>query len=91
MLAYVPQVPHIHLVYSNGNHYDSLFYLVNQDEMLRAILNLHEKVRCAIALARAGGVIDLEEDMDVAESPILVGFADSCRRGTSAGGSRTSS
>jgi hypothetical protein len=75
MLAYVPQVPPIHLVYSNGNHYDALFYLLNQDEMLQATLNLHKKVRCAIALARAGGVIDLEEDMDVEESPILVGEA----------------
>jgi hypothetical protein len=65
MLAFVPNVAPVHLVYSNGNHYDALFYLVSEIDMICTTFRLHEKLIQATALARSN-VINLENTEDEA-------------------------
>lgn len=59
LLAFVPDVAPVHLVYSNGNHYDVLFYLVSESDMICATSRLPEKLIRATALARSE-LINLE-------------------------------
>jgi hypothetical protein len=54
-----PDVALINVVYSNGNHYDALFYLVGEQQMLCACRLLHEQM-----VHRTQGVVCLDKDME---------------------------
>jgi hypothetical protein len=69
LLGFKPGVAPINVVYSNGSHYDALFYLVGEQEMLRATHLLHEQNTASVGLE---GVIRLDEDMDVEVSSAVV-------------------